>query len=112
MYIGIGPENGKRVSDREAFGYACERCLKGEPEEQKEFMCIVKSCETIEEIASTVVEWFFSGNWIYDNYDNKKTGWIIRFSDKTLRSFFGTYQEAFESARQEAKEKGLGFEVN
>lgn len=30
MYIGVGPESGKRVKDRDAFGYICDRILIGD----------------------------------------------------------------------------------
>lgn len=29
MYIGLGPESGKRVTDEDAFSYACERAAHG-----------------------------------------------------------------------------------
>ncbi len=112
MYIGVGPETGKRVSDRDAFSYACEICLYGDAQEQMMFMQMSRECNGIEEFADMLVEWFYSGNWIYDASDNKKIGWIIRFSDNSLRSFFGTYADAIKSAREEAAPKGLGFVVN
>lgn len=111
MYIGIGPENGLRIYDRDAFGYACERCLSGDKEEKEMFMNLSEKNEDIESFARELIEWFFSGDWIYDEKDNKRTGYIIHFSDKTLRSFFGTYKEAFESAKKEADERELGFRV-
>lgn len=112
MHIGIGPEKGNRVADRNEFSYACERCLYGDVGEREEFMKLAKESESIEEFAKALSGWYYSGNWIYDGFDNKETCYIIRFSDKTLRSFFGTYVAAIESARGEAKERGLGFVVN
>lgn len=112
MYVGLGPEAGKRVNDRDAFSYACERCLFGDKEERDMFMRLAQECNDIGEFAKVLVDWFYSGNWLYDASDNKKTGWIIRFSDKSLRSFFGTYVDAVNSAREEAVPKGLGFIVN
>lgn len=112
MYIGIDPEKGLRISDREAFGYACERCQFGDEEEQETFWKLIKECENFREFAKCLVEWFYSGNWLYDGRDNQKVNWVIRFSDGNLRSFFGTYANAVESARLEAKEKKLGFVVN
>lgn len=112
MYIGIGPEKGQRIPDREAFGYACERCRYGGLEEQETFFKLVKECGSLLEFVDHLVEWFFSGNWLYDERDNKKTNWTIRFSDGNLRSYFGTYADAVENARQEAQGKQLGFVVN
>ena len=34
MYIGIGPEAGKRVLEKDAFSYACERVYYGPQEDQ------------------------------------------------------------------------------
>ncbi|MFR8237107.1 MAG: hypothetical protein ACLU97_02530 [Dorea sp.] len=111
MYIGLNSEEGKRIPDREAFSYACERCFYGGQEEQSVFMELAKRCMDIEEFVEELVEWYYSGNWLYDASDNKKAGWIIRFSDKSLRAFYGTYKDAVVSAREEAAPKGLGFEV-
>lgn len=44
-YVGIGPEQGKRIEEDFALGYAMQRVMQ-DPEEQKAF-----------------VEWFYSGNW-------------------------------------------------
>lgn len=112
MYIGIGPENGKRVPERDAFEYACGRVLIGDEEEQEVFMELARECSSIQELASRVTEWYFSGNWIRDPKDNKKTGWIIRFSDNSLQAFFGTYLEAVGKAKEMSRENGMGFVVN
>lgn len=52
MYVGIFPEQGTVVEDEEAFEYALERCLKGTLEEQQEFR-------------EMLIEWYYSGNWVY-----------------------------------------------
>lgn len=112
MYIGIGPEEGRRVYEKDAFGYACQEILYGTPEEQKVFMDLVKDCSDIKEFAKEVVDWFYSGNWYHNGSDEKETVYIIRFSDKRMRAFHGTYLQAVESAREEATEQGIGFVVN
>lgn len=48
MYIGIGPEKGLRIPDREAFGYACERCRYGDEEEYSTFWALVKESNTFQ----------------------------------------------------------------
>lgn len=64
MYEGIMQEAGKRVSDEDAFSYACERTEHGSDEEKKAFMDIVKTSDTFDEIADRTVEWYFSGCWV------------------------------------------------
>lgn len=98
-YIGIGPENNKVVKKYQAFDYALERCLKGTPQEQREFRDMLE-------------DWYYSGNWVWNEEDEEQVVYIIRFSDNTLRSFWGTFAEAEKSARREAEERGLGFVVN
>jgi hypothetical protein len=51
IYVGIGPENGQRVEEEEAYEYALDRCLHGTPQDRQEFR-------------EMLVEWFYSGNWI------------------------------------------------
>lgn len=51
MYVGIGTERGKCVSDEEAFDYAMEK--------------IRKDPKLFEEYKKSVVDWFFSGEWIH-----------------------------------------------
>lgn len=65
MYIGLGPESGKRVTDEDAFSYACACCNTGDKEEQETFMQLAKESGSIEEFAEELVSWFFSGNWLY-----------------------------------------------
>ena len=112
MYIGVGPESGKRVKDRDAFGYICDRILIGDEEEQEAFMELVKNSSSIQELAASAIDWYFSGHWIYDSMDNKKTGYIIRFSDNSLQAVYGTYLEAVNRAKEMSKENGMGFVVN
>lgn len=69
MYIGIGPEEGRRVYEKDAFGYACEQILAGSPEEQQTFMDLVKDCKDMKDLAKKVVDWFYSGNWYHNGSD-------------------------------------------
>ena len=64
MYIGIGTEAGKRVLEGDAFSYACERIYSGTEEEQETAMQIFREAESFYLAALTLVEWFYSGNWI------------------------------------------------
>lgn len=54
-YVGICTENGKRIDDEYALEYAMERCgiqaVDGEVDP---------------EFAEMLVEWFYSGNWVYE----------------------------------------------
>lgn len=112
MFMGIGPEAGKTVRETDAFSYACDRCLTGTPEEQSMFFEIAKKHTDFLEFAEELVEWFYSGNWMNDTPLGQRTGWILRFGKKSLRSFHGTYLEAIKSARDEAAEKGCSFVVS
>ena len=67
MYVGILTEQSKRVRDADAFSYACERVESGTAEEQEEFMSIAADSADFAEFAERLVEWFYSGNWIYQN---------------------------------------------
>lgn len=111
MYVGIGPEQGKRIPDRDSFEYACKGCQYGSVEEKDTFWMLAKDCNTFEEFIKELVEWFYSGNWRYDECD-KEENWIIRFSNGGLRDYYGTYANAVNSARQEAVRKQVGFVVN
>ena len=64
MYIGILTESGKRVSDADAFSYACERIEHGAEEEKQMFMKLAQESESFEQFAGMVVEWWYSGDWI------------------------------------------------
>lgn len=66
MYVGIGPEKGKKVHNEDAFSYACERINNGTEREQEEFMQIMKEAESFYMAVITVVLWYFSGNWVYE----------------------------------------------
>ena len=48
-------KNNEFVPEKEAFEYAIWNCVNGEPELKREFK---------KEFGETLVEWFFSGNWI------------------------------------------------
>lgn len=111
MYVGVLIERGKRIPDREAFGYASERCLYGTDEEKQTFMEILKESKDIEEFSRILVEWFYSDNWIYDPHDSGKQSWIIRFSDNSMQGCYCTYRDAVLLGRKLADEKGLGFVV-
>ena len=52
-YIGIRSEKDIVIDDEEAYDYALERCLHGTEEDQKEFH-------------NMLVEWFYSGDWMYE----------------------------------------------
>ena len=65
MYTGVAIETGKTVHEEDAFAYACDRCRTGDIEEQETFLEIAKHAEDMEDFAETLVDWFYSGNWIY-----------------------------------------------
>lgn len=50
-YKGVGSEAGTIVEEDQAYQYALERCLNGTLEEQKEFK-------------ETLIDWYYSGNWV------------------------------------------------
>lgn len=52
-YEGMGPENGIFIPMEDAFEYAIDRCINGPDREEFE-----------KEFKETLVEWFYSGNWI------------------------------------------------
>lgn len=64
MYIGILNESDKRVSEEDAFSYACERIEHGTAEEKQMFLRLARENETFEQLAGRLVEWWYSGNWI------------------------------------------------
>lgn len=49
-YVGLGPEEGTVVSEKDAYEYVMYRCLKCTPEEHEEFR-------------KAVIDWYYSGNW-------------------------------------------------
>lgn len=73
MYVGIGPEYGKRIQDENAFMYAMERITTDSQdmeEFKKEFMPFGKvSLPDLEDFRELLVEWFYSGNWIKEEED-------------------------------------------
>lgn len=109
MYIGVGPEAGKKVKEYDAFAYACERCLTGTGEERRTFLEIAKNNRDMLGFASNLVEWFYSGNWINDTPGGQKTSYLIRLEGSAPRSFYGTYIDALKSGYAEAQEKGAAF---
>lgn len=64
MYIGVNEETGKNVHEDDAFSYACDRCRFGTLEERETFLRLAQKCESIEDFAENLVEWYFSGNWL------------------------------------------------
>ena len=69
MYTGINAEVGEKVMEEDAFSYACERCRAGDLEMKETFLEIAKHSEDIENFAETLIEWFYSGNWVKEeNY--------------------------------------------
>lgn len=48
MWIGVNRERGNRIPDREAFGYACNRCRYGDTEERTTFMEILQNSTPID----------------------------------------------------------------
>ncbi len=112
MYVGINTERGKRIPDREAFGYACTRCKYGTEEEKKLFNRLLNKSSCVDEFEKEIVAKFYTDNWLYDPRDGENVNWIIRFSDNSLQSFYGSYTAAVMAARELAGRRGLGFEVN
>lgn len=64
MYEGIMSEAGKRVSEQDAFSYACERIETGTEEEKNTFMCMAKGAEGFDDFHEDLIEWYFSGEWV------------------------------------------------
>lgn len=75
MYIGFLSEQGKIVRDCDAFAYAVSRCAYqelGKQEFLKEFSGSFSGGlneKSLELFKVQLVEWFFSGNWIYQKGD-------------------------------------------
>lgn len=112
MFVGIGPEAGKRVREIDAFSYACERCLTGTREEQENFLKLARENADLIDFATELVEWFYSGNWVNETPTGQNTGYIIRFENNELLGTFGTYLEAIRKGREEAGKRGFSFVVN
>ena len=69
MYVGVNKEAGKKVLKEDSFSYACERCRDGDLEMKETFLEIAKHSEDMENFAETLIEWFYSGNWVKEeNY--------------------------------------------
>jgi len=70
MYIGICCEEGKRITDEDAFSYALECCLMGPDRDafEQEFQNHIYGGTWFlqaDRFREDLVEWFYSGNWIY-----------------------------------------------
>ncbi len=109
MYVGVGPEAGKRIKEYDAFAYACERCLTGTEEEHRTFFEIARTSKDMLGFAENLVEWYYSGNWVNDTPGGQKTSYLIRLDGSAPRAFFGTYIDALKSGYAEAREKGAAF---
>lgn len=66
MYIGVNTEAGKKVLEEDSFAYACERCRSGDLETKETFLEIAKHSEDMENFAETLVDWFYSGDWVQE----------------------------------------------
>lgn len=71
-YIGIRSEKDTVIEDDQAYEYALERCLHGTVEDQEEFQ-------------KMLVEWFYSGDWIYEEDEFKE---LISFGKDYLGGVF------------------------
>ncbi len=71
MYVGIGPEKRKRVTDEDAFMYAMEHVTTVEQDMQdfvENFSGIhyENTPEGLKQFRIDLVEWFYSGNWVWE----------------------------------------------
>lgn len=72
MYIGFLSEHGKRIKDDDSFAYALERCMydiKMSDKFEKEFKDYFSggiSRERMFEFKNDLIDWFFSGDWLYE----------------------------------------------
>ena len=66
MYIGMNEETGKNVHEDDAFSYACDRCRSGDLKMRETFLEIAKHAEDMEDFTETLIEWFYSGNWVQE----------------------------------------------
>ena len=70
VYVGIGPESGKRVTEENAFMYAMERCTTDSKDMQEfcDYFTGVRfgkaKPDELTEFRKDLVEWYYSGNWI------------------------------------------------
>ena len=70
VYMGIGPERGKRVRAEDAFMYAMER-VTTDVNDMQEFCDYFTGVrygkstpDDLTQFRYDLVEWFYSGNWI------------------------------------------------
>ena len=78
MFKGIAENYGKVVLQKDAFSYALERVLTHGKDRQafcKEFPQIglkyLANDDNLEEFKHDLVEWFYSGNWVYKNEESE-----------------------------------------
>lgn len=72
MFKGVAENYGKNISSKDAFSYALERVFTNPKDRQyfcKEFpnfsLKILADDYSLEEFKADLVEWFYSGNWVY-----------------------------------------------
>lgn len=75
MYIGVGAEKGKEVTDEDAFCYACACCKDGDADMQEEFLYMARHSGSMAEFSRDLEEWFFSGSWCYRRDDEIGEDW-------------------------------------
>lgn len=111
MYIGIGPEEGKKVSVVDAFSYACDRCKTGDEEMQKTFLEIAKESSSMKEFAHELVDWFYSGNWYSEPDKSMAKNHFVRFSDGSIACHGKDVGHVIEMANEKALKSGLTYLV-
>lgn len=120
MYIGIGPEAGKKVSDEDAFDYACKRIFSEPREERVTAMEIFRESGSFQEAEERLIEWFYSGNWIREDpvheigasthrrIDDLEMILWIRYSDGAMACSAG-YREALKQAEEHIRDTELTY---
>ena len=110
MYIGIGPEYGKRIREEDAFTYACQRIFSEPQEERETAMQIFRDAWSFEEAEDALIEWYYSGNWIHEgpleekeispsqDLGNLERVWWIRYSDGVTACCARSYRDAVDTA--------------
>ena len=78
MFKGVAENYGKNISSKDAFSYALERVFTN-PKDTREFCkefpqfnikILADDCQ-LAEFKHDLVEWFYSGNWIYKNEESE-----------------------------------------
>lgn len=110
MYIGIGPEYGKRIREEEAFSYACQRIFSEPQEERETAMQIFRDARSFSGAGTALTEWYYSGSWIREEplkteeihahrpIDGPERVWWIRYSDGVTACCARNYRDAVETA--------------